>query len=225
MEEENLVKKENEITSTNNSNNKNGIVPVLVLIIIALLGVVVYFVFIKKDDKPKDNNGGNNQVNDNTENYENKIMQGEYDQYGTIYLKGYADVKTYTEDYEGSSDADKYDLVSFHITDMLGVKSEEEISGWISHDENEKTYIRLGCVENDIISFNSVADDWYDASLEGTDGNYWKTVSLSKEDSQKIISSNANNPIVLKLEKLKFSYGGREGNFCTTSITGVEVIK
>lgn len=216
MEEENLVKKENEATNMNDSNNKNGIIAILVIVIIVLIGAVIYFAIIKKEESTIDNNN---------ENYENTIMQGEYSQYGTIYLKGYTDVKTYTENYEGSSKVDKYDVISFHITDMLGAKSEEEISGWISHDENDKTYVRLGCVENGIVTFNSTADDWYDASLEGTDGNYWKTVSLSKEKSEKIISSNVNNPIVLKLEKLKNNYGGTEGNFCTTSITGVEVIK
>ncbi len=66
MEEENLVKKENEFTNINNSNNKNSIIAILVVIIIALIGVVVYFLFIKKDDKPVDNNRGNNQqISDN----------------------------------------------------------------------------------------------------------------------------------------------------------------
>ncbi len=64
--EENLQKKENEITSmNNNSNNKNGLIAVLVVIIIALIGAIVYFVFIKKDNKPIDNKGENNQVIDN----------------------------------------------------------------------------------------------------------------------------------------------------------------
>ena len=65
MEEEKMVKKENEVTNMNNSNNKNGIIAVLVVIIIALIGAVVYFAFIKKDDKPADNNGGNNQQQEN----------------------------------------------------------------------------------------------------------------------------------------------------------------
>ena len=65
--EENLQKKENEITSmNNNSNNKNGLIAVLVVIIIALIGAVIYFAFIKKNDKPVDNNENNQQVN-NTE--------------------------------------------------------------------------------------------------------------------------------------------------------------
>ena len=65
MEEEKMIKKENEITNMNDAKNKNGIIAVLIVIIIALIGVVVYFAFIKKDDKPVDNNGGNNQVVDN----------------------------------------------------------------------------------------------------------------------------------------------------------------
>lgn len=80
MEEENLVKKENDVTSiNNNSSNKNGIIAVLVVIIIALIGAVIYFAFIKNDDKSADNNGGSNQqISGNTSvESDDKILSNE----------------------------------------------------------------------------------------------------------------------------------------------------
>ena len=65
MENDKLIKEENEVTNMNNSNNKNGIIAVLVVIIIALIGVIIYFAFIKKADEPINNNGGNNQQQQN----------------------------------------------------------------------------------------------------------------------------------------------------------------
>ena len=68
MEEEKMVKKENEVTNMNDSKNKNGIIAVLIVIIIALIGAVVYFAFIKNDDKLVDNNGNNQQQQNNNQN-------------------------------------------------------------------------------------------------------------------------------------------------------------
>lgn len=76
MEEENLVKKENEVVNTNNnSNNKNVIIAFLVVIIIALMGAIIYFNFIKKDDKPTSSKVENNDIVDKSNDSKEKDNQ------------------------------------------------------------------------------------------------------------------------------------------------------
>ena len=236
MEEEKFVKKENEVTNMNNSNNKNGIIAFLVVIIFVLIGIVVYFAFIKGDGKPVDNNGdnnhqqeNNNQKNENNEkNYDNNLTSDdtvESGVYGTAYVEGYAKVEKKSLCNDGPDecpkDEPKVDVVSFYVTNY----KVDEINDWFSNDGNGE-YISLGCLENGLVNIIAMADEFYKGDNPNSQENYSREIKLSKADSDKIIASNINNPIVLKIEKKKMKKGIRHGMYmCNSLITGVEVIK
>lgn len=215
--------------------------------IMILLGI--YLWYVGKDDNPIDNNGGNNgqqennnktnddngqQENnnktneDNEENYENNLTRDENVEsgvYGTAYVEGYAKVvkKPLCDDGPDicQGNEPEVDAISFYVTN----RKVNDISGWFSADENGD-YISLGCLENGLVSFVAMADEFYKGDNPNSQENYSREIKLSKDDSDKIIASNENNPIILKIEKKKLKKDIRMGLYsCNSLITGVEVIK
>ena len=236
MEEENIIKKENEVLNTsNNSNNKNGIIAILVVIIIALIGVVIYFAFIKKDDKPVDNNGGNNQTNNgqtnnNEKKYSNTFVYDETGSYGIAYVTGYAKVERVP--YCGAIGAECTeqnassinDEVEFFVTKNDSEYLQKEIDSWYGDGYTGDKTISLGCKKNDVISYINAADEFQDSTKEITYGSNFKSFTLDSNNTNKIINSNKNNLIVLKLTKLKLSNGG-EAPSCYSHFAYVEVVE
>ena len=236
--EDNLQKNENEIA--NNNNNKNGIIVLLVVIIIALIGAVVYFAFIKKDDKPVDNNGGNNQANneqtkDNEKKYNNTFVYDTNGSYGVAYATGYAKVQKeyYCEavavDECNESNADEInDVVYFYVTNTDSEDFKKEIDEWFGGQSKDTQSIQLGCLKDNIIEFVSFADDYYhgDDEQKSSPEYYAKLISVSNEDSSKILSSSESNQITLKMEKLKYSAGfATDGYTCLSKMTSIEIAK
>ena len=239
MEEEKMVKKENEVTNMNDAKNKNGIIAVLIVIIIALIGAVVYFAFIKKDDKPVDNNGGNNQANNgqtnnNEKKYNNTFVYDENGSYGIAYAKGYAEVKReyYCETVSvaecNESNAEEInDVVYFHVTSTESEDLKKEINEWYGEQERDSQTFTIGCIKDNAISFGALADDFYEKvndNINSTE-NYFKNIKLSVGDTNKIISSDENNPITLKFEKLKYTHGSLDFVTCMGRMTSVEIVE
>ena len=218
---------EENLEKNNNSNSKNIIIAVLIVIIIALIGAIIYFAFIKKDDKPVNNNEESNQQESesNEKKYNNTFVYDKNGSYGIAYAKGYAEVKReyycegkVTECNESNAD-ERNDVVYFYITDTESEDLKKEI--------DDKQEISIGCVKENIISFGALADDFYEKvndNINSTE-NYFKDIKLSLEDSNKIISSNENNQITLKFEKLKYTHGSLDFATCTSRMTGVEVVE
>ena len=191
----------------------------------AMIIIGSYFWLLKKDDKPVDNNGNNQQQNNTETKYENELTSDETGTYGTVYLEGYAKVKKEADCGVDVCQGNEpvYDVVSFYVTSP----KVEGIDDWFVKDQNgENAYIQLGCLENGIVSFTAFADEFYKKRSDNihSSENYFKTIEFSKSDSSKIISSNENNRITLKIENKKWSYGG-DGFTCSSRITGAEVVK
>lgn len=233
MEEESLQKKESVIA--NNNNNKNGIIAILVVIIIALIVAVIYFAFVKKEDKTVDNNSENTQedsgqkIIEDEAKYENKLTideTAEFGTYGIAYVEGYAKVEEKPMCDDGpdicQGDEPKVNEVSFYVTN----RKVDEIKDWFVTNKNNEEYIPLGCAENGVITFTAMADEFYKGDNPNSQENYANEIKLSKEDSDKIIASNENNTIILKIEKKKMKKDIRMGLYtCNSTITGVEVVK
>lgn len=235
MEENVLEKKENEVASNNNNSNKNGIIAILVVIIIALIGVVIYFAFIKKDEPKPNNNGSNNQTN-NDKKYENTFKYSSNGSYGVAYAKGYAKVKReyYCEsvpvdECNETNALETNDAVYFYVTSTESKDLKKEVNEWFSEQSKDAQSIQLGCLKNDTIEFVAFADNFY----RGTNDEhknlpeyYAKVITLSKADSNKIISSSESNQITLKMEKLKYSNGfATDGYTCLSRMTNIEIVE
>ena len=251
MEEEKIVKKEEKISKEEylklkrSNSKKTAVIIVLVFtMVLMMLLLVIYFCNGNKDDKPVDNggnkeqevnkpvdNGNNGQENNNNTivndepKYENSLTTDESGTYGTIYVEGYAKV---TQEADCGSDIcqgdePKHDVVSFYVTSPKIAGTDD----WFVTDQNgENGYIQLGCLENGVVSFTAFADEFYEKRNDNINSteNYYRTIALSKDDSDKIISSSETNLITLKIENKKWTHGG-DGYTCSSRITGAEVIK
>lgn len=251
MEEENIVKEDNVIVNNNNnSNNKNVIIAILVVLVILLIGVVIYLTLIKKDDKVVDNNTNNqqqqndnqtnnqttennevnnNQVTDTEQKYENNLTSDKNEEsgvYGTAYVEGYAVVSEKPLCNDGpdicQGGEPTVNEVSFYVTNG----KVDKLNDWFMTDENGKEYLPLGCLENNIISLGAMADEFYKGGNPNSQDNYFMKIKLDKKDSEKIIASNENNLITLRIEKKQLKKNIRMGLYrCNTMITGAEVVK
>lgn len=200
----------------------------------AIIIIGSYFWFLKNDDKPAENNGNNSQQNNtqtnanNDSKYENNLTSDENVEsgvYGTVYLEGYA--KTIEKPLCNGPDICQGDEQT--ITEVLFYVTKgkvDEIKDWFATDDNGNDYLPLGCLENDLISFIAMADDFYKGDNPNSQEYYSRDIEIGKTDSEKIIDSNENNTITLRVEKKKFKKNVRYGFYrCNSFITGVEVVK
>lgn len=226
------ISEEDYLKLKRSNSKKTTIIVVLVFTMILMVVLIALYYFNGKEKEGEKTGVPTPTPTSANVKYENKISNGEYETYGIVYVKGYAKVEEYEEKFEGVREDEtikKYNLVAFYVTDSFGTDLEKEIPDWFRSNRDDVKYIDLGCLNDNIITLERVADDWYDPSITGTDNkdnfdNYWKKVSLSKSDSEKILSSTKDKPITVKLEKLKFSLGGGSGSVCTSTVSGVEVI-
>ena len=212
----------------------------------AIIIIGSYFWFLKNDDKPAENNANNqqqqnntqtndnnevnnNQVIDTEQKYENNLTSDENVEsgvYGTVYLEGYAKTveKSLCDDGPDICQGDEPTVneVLFYVTNG----KVDDIKEWFVTDENSKEYIPLGCLENDLIKFDAMANEFYKGDNPNSQENYFREIELDKTNSEKIIASNENNTITLKIEKKEMKKNIRMGLYrCNSLITGVEVVK
>ena len=115
------------------------------------------------------------------------------------------------------------DEVEFYVTNTESQELMEEINSWYPDDYTNKN-IRLGCLENEVITYINAADEFVDPEIGPRDGGNQKSFVLSSSDTSEIINSSENNLIVLKLTKLKLSIGG-EAPACYSHFANFEVVK
>ena len=228
-------------TNTNKQvqpNNNKILIILMALIIVVLAGYIVYVKFIQKGDNPEpkpnntEENGINNQTNNN-EKYKNTFKYSNDGSYGIAYAKGYAEVKReyYCETVSvaecNESNAEEInDVVYFHITSTESEDLKKEVSEWYGEQGKDNQTFTIGCVKDNVISFGTLADDFYEKvndNINSTE-NYFKNIKLSAGESNKILSSSANNPITLKFEKLKYTHGSLDFVTCISRMTNVEVV-
>ena len=199
---------------------KSTIIGVLALIVVVLAGLCIYLLFIKKKENK----------------YNNTFVYDANGSYGIAYAKGYAKVikEYYCEtvpvaECNATNASSIDDVLYFYVVSTESEDLEKEINDSFGEQHKDNKSFQLGCVKDGIISYKAIADDFYNSANTGIDDknivdNYWKNISISKEDSHKIISSSEDNYITLKLEKSKYTHGSSDGVTCASRMTGINVV-
>lgn len=236
--EEEIISKREETVSTEEylklkkSNNKKKVtIVVLIYALVALMVLGVTLYLTAKPNSPSNDNG--NKETNQEEKYDNTFVYDENGSYGIAYAKGYATVEEeyYCENASecNETNADEIkEVVYFHVTNTESEDLKKAINEWNSEKSVDGLVFKLGNLEDNAISICTYADDFFNGSDEykNSPEHYANIVSVSREDSNKITSSNESNPITLKLEKLKYSLSTTSDfSTCGTLITKVEVIK
>ena len=230
MEEENIkeesISKEEYLKLKRSNNKKKAIIIILIFTMILVCSLVIIFLCCGKCYKPKENVSVENNEN---EKYENTFKYDAAGSYGIAYVTGYA--KVTTRPYCGAigdecteqNAISVNDEVDFYITKNDSEDLNKEINSWYGELYDGDKTISLGCVKNGTISYYNAADEFQESS-EIAYGNNFKIFTLDSNESDSIVNSNENNPIVLKLTKLKLTNGG-EAPACYSNFAYVEVIE
>ena len=200
---------ENNVVEQNK--NKNLIIGVMACIIVLLIAALVYFMFIKKDKseetiKPQDNRQTENK--EDTFNYDSSSASG----FATV--KGYVTLEKEDdcEDECDPKDVTYYDVVHFHIIETNSENFKNYINSFYPEEYKGDRTFRLGCLVNGTIEY-----------FNSTDEIEFKDYVLNENISRKILNSNINNPITLKLEKYKLT-GGSGAPVCYSHITNIDIL-
>lgn len=230
MEEE--VKKEESMNNEEylklkrSNNKKTTIIIILVFIVILmLLLIVLYYI----NGNRKEEKGEDNPTPTPTQksSYENTFKYSDDGSYGVAYVTGYAKVikEANCGDAECPEDEEKDDALYFYITSTESKDVKKYLDSFHGDGYDGETYFRVGCLKDDIISYYNAADAWYDSNNTSAEisTRYNKTFTLDKNVTTKLLNSNINNSITLRLEKLKLSYGG-EAFSCYSHFSGIEIV-
>lgn len=128
--------------------------------------------------------------------------------YGTFYVLGHVVTKMRPEPF-CETDCDEYLYAYFHALSINNKKLEDFLLGYAPDGEGN-IQISLGCIDDGLIHFINHSDKYVS-----------KKQILSPELTAAIIGSTAEEPIVLKLEKLPLS-GGRGAPVCYSHFATVE---
>ena len=132
--------------------------------------------------------------------------------YGTVTVTGYPEVK-FISGYHTSIDVDRY-YIYFHI--ISGGNS--DFLKFINDNSNinlaKEGAIGLGCKKNNVIIYENRSKKLG-----------FEEFKLSLDESNKILDSSKNNPVTLKLERLKESMEGYGPSACQSLITHISVVK
>ncbi len=142
---------------------------------------------------------------------------GEYS-YGYAIVKGYIEVKKNEKYCVNAGCAagaiTTNDAVIFHFVSTNSENFKKVfIDGWWSNSDGK--IIRMGCLNNDKITYKTYADEYGGMSNP-------MILSLSKDFTKKLLASNANNPISLKLTKKKMTEFTGIGEQCESKLTIIE---
>jgi len=209
MEEE-MIKKDEFV---NNKGNNRMIITILVVIIVLLIGIVGYLLIFKEKDKDETVKPTSTPTIKPIS--ETSTFEYNDDNFG-LSSSGYAIVKGYgvVED----------NTVGFYVVSTDSNDFKKAFEKW-GYDDN---IVPLGCLNNNVISFTTAADEFGPSNYTGSDEDahlyFTKDISLSSDISNKIMSSNIDNQISLKLGKSKLTRYINLYDECRTVITSVELV-
>ncbi len=132
--------------------------------------------------------------------------------YGTVIVTGYSEI---VHNDEKNMHGVASDYLYFHIIDGANTDFTQFISKLEGNDFVKEKAIGLGCVENDVIKRENVSDE--------LGAQVFKISSTQKD---KIINSTKENPIKLKLNRLKDTKeAGFDSTYCYSFMTYVDIIE
>lgn len=211
------------------------VIVILSLLVVSLGGYIVYDKFIANNDiKNNDNESKNNDdVSSDNVSSDNvsrdeissdtiELQKGSFkitstgdNGYGTVFVKGYVTVEEEYDCGDGDCEIDentpKVNYVSFNILENENQDFNKYLTGLNGNSFGGENSIGLGCITNNILSY------YNDSDIYGMKG-YIKTIT----DTNKIMNSTIENPIVLELERLEFN-GGSGAPACYSHITTIRI--
>lgn len=133
---------------------------------------------------------------------------------GTVQVEGYVTTIEKNEDpYCQENCTDKINYVFFNILRTENTEFQDYINGHEGNSFVSGNAIGLGCIKNEILSY-----------VNDSDLNGMKGYELLKDDTSKIMNSTKEKPVILELERLKFSSGSYAPS-CYSHITKITVIE
>ena len=252
VEQENVNINNEEYLKLKRKNNKNKVIIIILAFVIILLLALVLLYYLNNKDKNEPENKGNEsgQVVDNKDNnektdnnvendksYVNTFKYNNGEAYGIAYVTGYVKIEKIANcgvD-ECPPNEPKDDVVVFYIKNTESEDLKKYIDDDYPEGYNGLKSIQLGCLKNDTITYYNAADDFYDPTYKDYKDssyvnnkdypyNYIKIFTLNKDITSKLLKSNANELITLKLEKYKLTHGG-EAMSCYSDYANVEVVE
>ncbi len=134
------------------------------------------------------------------------------DYYGTLYVRGFADVQGRPEAFCEGDDCPNFDYVSFVLTEYESEAFDDYAAASVGNAFVNANRIGLGCVESGLISYTNSSDELG-----------YKDVILSEQDSAAILDATEENPVTLKLTRLPLTLGAGAPT-CYSHFTEVEVV-
>ena len=190
---------------------------VFMLTTIFLSAFIVYDKFLLTNKTEPQNNNST----ETTKEYINtfKTYENLYptESFGKVLVKGYATIEKikdvcYSE--EECANAKLFDYVMFNIVETDSQEFKDYINKRIGNSYFMENAVGLGCLENNIISYQNYSTEYG-----------YKSYKLNEINSQKIINSSKDNPITLYLERLPLISGGAGASTCYSFISNIEIVK
>ena len=198
--------------------SKSGITFLVVVLVTIGLGVGSYTVYDRFINEPNtENDVGKDKGNSNQKSGNNsklnegtfRIVDGDNSlKEGIVRAKGYTTLKTIPGGYE----TEEYEYVYFKVLETNNIAFKK----WVSEIDEMLIFagnngIGLGCIISQKLQYYNISD------AHGT-----KVFSLSKIDTEKIMNSTKENPIVLEFEFFRSSEGSGALE-CFSNITSMRI--
>lgn len=209
----------------------------LTIVVVLLIGVVIYLLFfnnkeeLKGNDKPPVEEKNNEQSGEDNSTrpprvaYEIGTPFSSDKGVGVAYIKGYAITEKQPECGVCPPEETSFNDVVYFVV----VESDSEFSKYISFDsfpeKDGKNAIEIGCLENNTISYLDFADLNGDNNANSFE-DFFKQYKLDNLVTKKIMSSNANNLIKLKVERYPYPVDvAGDGVSCVSDVSTIEVVE
>ena len=201
---------------------KNKLIPILIILIVLLVGVLVWVLVFREtpEEKPNNNNINENNPNnnDNNNNEEKKLEKGTFvmpEAYGKFQVEGYVTVVELPDCPEFCEEGEEYNTLNYAIFNITKIENTEFPKFLEQMDGNSFVgdySIGLGCSTDGILNY------YNDSNATGM-----KKYELTKADSDVILKSTKEKPIILELERFLFT-GGSGAPSCYSHISTINII-
>lgn len=180
---------------------------IVVIVVIGLLGTVGWLVYDRQKGEVSSKQASTAQTEPETEKKETPEQEeakpkalakgtfGDGGEYGTLQAEGYPTTVKRDEAF-CEVNCQQYDYILFNITRTENTNIFNYLKSISGNSFVQDKAIGIGCLANGEVSY-------YNSS----DSKGLKEYKLSKEDTAKIINATAEKPLVLELERLKFTSG------------------
>lgn len=193
----------------------------IVIVVVGLIGTVGWLVYDRQQNKQTTTNApSTTQVNEQkpaeqtqaTPKPLEKGTFGEKGEYGTFQAEGYTTTVKGEEGMFCEENCKEYDYVFFNITKSENTKIFDYMNSHAGNSFVQDKAIGMGCVASGVISYSNSSDTVDE-----------KEYTISKDDTQKILSATKEKPVRLAVERLEYT-GGRGAPTCYSHFATFKVI-